>query len=149
MNDPVDLREMGLNLFRLREMGKEIRPLAHQLAAQLGRGLNRNGHDVAGVLLSLTQSKKRVYRVSRRLVPVPVGLVAAAIAILLSQPRPKLGRPRKLSTYAALKLTQTQQASFRRAARLIAEETPEESSENIRSRLRGLKRSPKKGKKLR
>jgi len=150
MNDPLNLREMGLNLFRLREMGKALRPLAQQLAADLGLTLNQNGYDIARVLLFTTESEGVHEMMTRKLLPVPVGLVAHAVAILLSLPRPKRGRPRKFSTDAALELTQAQLASVRRASRLIAEGYPGESPENIRSRLRGLKRRrPKGGKKKR
>ena len=89
--------------------------------------------------------KKGVYRITRKLLPVPVGLVAHAVAILLTLPRSKRGRPRKPSTDAALKLTQAQQVSVRRAARLIAEANPGEFARKHPQPLARLETTPAKG----
>jgi hypothetical protein len=82
------------------------------------------------------------YFTRRYHLPVSIRLIDSTVALLLTLPRPGRGRPRKPSTEAALKLAE-EITSVRKVANLIAATTGE-PPDQIRSRLKGVKRRSKK-----
>ena len=128
-------REKALSNAELRVIGMGLRPLAHELAAEYRRLVGEDYFDRAFV-----QSED--FFTERFHVPVSVRLLGSTVALLLTLPRPGRGRPRKPSTEAALKLAE-EIKSVRKVANLIAATTGE-PPDQIRSRLKGVKRRSKK-----
>jgi hypothetical protein len=129
-----------------RSLGETFRPFAHETATDLRKILNAvsfvNADHVWGLAVALEEAKAKP-QLDKICVPVPLTLVASAVAILSSLPRAQRGRPRDLSTDEAVKLA-AKLKSVRAAAKIIAAATGK-SEETVRSNIRGAKKRSKKG----
>ena len=125
----------------LREFGKALRPFAHELSALCRQYLAHEFDDIGHVFALLVHSPEDTEDFVKISMHVPAFTVAFAAAILSTLPGSRRGRPRKTSTVEALKLLGEMKSNHGVAKRIAA--MTGESSEQIRSRLRGIRRRSK------
>jgi hypothetical protein len=126
----------------LQAIGKALRTHARDLSADFRQMIEAEGFvDVdyvigLGMQLEDTAARRKLLKTHVR---VPLVTAAYAAAVLSTMPGRHRGRPRKPSTDEAVSLAYDGTASTRGIAKLIAERTGE-PSDQIRSRLKGIKK---------
>ena len=123
-----------------------LRPFARELSALLRYFLAGKFGDISHVFALWVHTPKSDWERpdEKKFIRLPVLPVAWAAAILATLPGSQRGAPKKAATSDALNLL-NEGMSSRKAAKIIADRTGE-PFENIRARLRNLKRVKKRAK---